>query len=83
MTLGARRCDIIMGYPQGDELVQNTNPYYRSSYALVFWPGAGLDGIETIEDPRLKSKKIGVVAVPRRPPAWHGPASWGTSNPIR
>ena len=62
MTLGARRCDIIMGYPQGDELVQNTNPYYRSSYALVFKPGSGLDGIETIEDPRLKSKKIGVVA---------------------
>jgi quinoprotein dehydrogenase-associated probable ABC transporter substrate-binding protein len=62
MTLGSRRCDIIMGYPQGDELVQNTNPYYRSSYALVFKPGSGLEGIETIEDPRLKSKKIGVVA---------------------
>jgi quinoprotein dehydrogenase-associated probable ABC transporter substrate-binding protein len=51
-----------MGYPQGDELVQNTNPYYRSSYVLVFRPGTGLDGITTIEDPRLKSKKIGVVA---------------------
>src|ERR1700754_1995140 len=62
MTLGSRRCDIIMGYPQGDELVQNTNPYYRSTYALVFKPGSGLDGIETIEDPRLKSKKLGVVA---------------------
>jgi quinoprotein dehydrogenase-associated probable ABC transporter substrate-binding protein len=62
MTLSARRCDVIMGYPQGDELVQNTNPYYRSSYVLVFRPGTGLDGITTIEDPRLKSKKIGVVA---------------------
>ena len=62
MTLGARRCDVIMGYPQGDELVQNTNPYYRSTYALVFKPGTGLDGIETIADPRLKSKKLGVVA---------------------
>ena len=49
-------------YPQGDELVQNTNPYYRSTYALVFKPGTGLDGIETIADPRLKSKKLGVVA---------------------
>ena len=56
------RCDVIMGYPQGDELVQNTNPYYRSSYVLVFKPGSDLDGIENIEDPRLKSKKIGVVA---------------------
>jgi quinoprotein dehydrogenase-associated probable ABC transporter substrate-binding protein len=62
MTLSSRRCDIIMGYPQGDELVQNTNPYYRSSYVLVFKPGSDLDGIENIEDPRLKSKKIGVVA---------------------
>jgi quinoprotein dehydrogenase-associated probable ABC transporter substrate-binding protein len=62
MTLSSRRCDIIMGYPQGDELVQNTNPYYRSSYVLVFKPGSDLEGIENIEDPRLKSKKIGVVA---------------------
>src|SRR5262245_25339873 len=62
MTLGSRRCDVIMGYPQGDELVQNTNPYYRSSYVLVFKPGSDLEGIENIEDPRLKSKKIGVVA---------------------
>ena len=82
MTLGARRCDIIMGYPQGDELVQNTNPYYRSSYALVF-AGSGLDGIETIEDPRLKSKKIGVVAGTPPATSMARPASWGTSNPIR
>lgn len=62
MTLGSRRCDVIMGYPQGNELVQNTNPYYRSTYVLVFKPGTGLDGIESIADPRLKSKKLGVVA---------------------
>lgn len=61
-TLGARRCDIIMGYPQGDELVQNTNPYYRTSYALVYRKGTGLDGLETLADPRLKAKKIGVIA---------------------
>jgi hypothetical protein len=35
MTLGAHRCDVIMGIPQGDELVQGTNPYYRTAYALV------------------------------------------------
>ena len=61
-TLGARRCDIIMGYPQGDELVQNTNPYYRTSYALVYRKGTGLDGLENLADPRLKEKKIGVIA---------------------
>ena len=61
-TLGEHRCDVIMGYPQGDELVQNTNAYYRTSYAMVYKPGHGLDGIESLDDPRLKDKKIGVVA---------------------
>src|SRR3984893_8882966 len=35
MTLAAHRCDVIMGFPQGDDLVQGTNPYYRTAYALV------------------------------------------------
>ena len=35
MTLGSHRCDVIMGYPQGDDMVQNTNPYYQTAYALV------------------------------------------------
>lgn len=61
-TLRSNRCDIIMGYAQGDELVQNTNAYYRSAYVLVYRKGNGLDGVETIEDPRLATKKIGVVA---------------------
>lgn len=61
-TLRANRCDIIMGYAQGDELVQNTNAYYRSAYVMVFKKGSGLDGVETIEDPRLADKRIGIVA---------------------
>jgi len=61
-TLAALKCDVIMGYPQGNDLVQSTNPYYRTSYALVFKPGSGLDGIETMADPRLTQKRIGVIA---------------------
>jgi quinoprotein dehydrogenase-associated probable ABC transporter substrate-binding protein len=61
-TLNAHKCDIVMGFPQGGELAQSTNPYYRTAYAIVFKPGSGLDGIETLTDPRLKGKKIGVVA---------------------
>jgi quinoprotein dehydrogenase-associated probable ABC transporter substrate-binding protein len=61
-TLGAHRCDVIIGFPQGDELVQNTNPYYRTAYALVFKPGNRLEGVETLEDLQLKDKRIGVVA---------------------
>jgi quinoprotein dehydrogenase-associated probable ABC transporter substrate-binding protein len=62
MTLGAHRCDVIMGFPQGDDLVQGTNPYYRTSYALVAKPGSGLEDVDTLEDPRLKGKHIGIVA---------------------
>jgi quinoprotein dehydrogenase-associated probable ABC transporter substrate-binding protein len=60
-TLRANRCDVIIGYPQGDELVQNTNAYYRSSYVLVHPKGSDIEGVETIEDPRLAGKRIGVV----------------------
>ena len=28
-TLRARKCDVVMGFAQGHELVQNTNHYYR------------------------------------------------------
>jgi quinoprotein dehydrogenase-associated probable ABC transporter substrate-binding protein len=61
-TLNALRCDVIMGVAVGDDLVQTTNPYYRTTYALVFKPGSGLDGIESLEDARLKGKHIGVIA---------------------
>src|SRR5712672_4764949 len=62
MTLGAHRCDVIMGFPQGDDLVQGTNPYYRTAYTLVAKPGSGLDEVTTLEDERLKGKHIGIVA---------------------
>ena len=62
MTLGAHRCDVIMGFPQGDDLVQGTNPYYRTAYALVAKQGSGLEDVATLEDERLKGKHIGIVA---------------------
>src|SRR5580698_1310340 len=61
-TLNALRCDVVMGDVVGDDLMQTTNPYYRTTYALVFKPGNGLDGVETLEDKRLKDKHIGIIA---------------------
>jgi quinoprotein dehydrogenase-associated probable ABC transporter substrate-binding protein len=61
-TLGAHRCDVIMGFPQGDELVQGTNPYYRTAYALIAKQGSGLEEVTTLGDQRLKGKHVGVVA---------------------
>jgi quinoprotein dehydrogenase-associated probable ABC transporter substrate-binding protein len=62
VTLGAHRCDVIMGFPQGDDLVQGTNPYYRTAYALISKPGSGLEEVTALNDARLKGKHIGVVA---------------------
>ena len=62
MTLGAHRCDVIMGFPQGDDLVQGTNPYYRTAYALVSKPGSPLNDVAELNDSRLKGKHIGIVA---------------------
>jgi quinoprotein dehydrogenase-associated probable ABC transporter substrate-binding protein len=60
-TLLAKRCDVIIGTGQGDELVLNTNHLYRSAYALVYRPNNGLDGVDSLFDPRLKDKRVGVV----------------------
>lgn len=62
MTLGSHRCDVIMGFPQGDDIAQGTNPYYRTAYALVTKSGSGLDDVMGLDDARLKGKHIGIVA---------------------
>lgn len=60
-TLGTGLCDVIMGQAFGSDLVQPTNPYYRSAYTLVTRAGE-LDGVTALDDPRLKGKSIGVIA---------------------
>jgi quinoprotein dehydrogenase-associated probable ABC transporter substrate-binding protein len=77
-TLGAHRCDVIMGFPQGDDLAQGTNPYYRTAYALIAKQGSGLDGVTTLKDERLKGKHIGIVA--GTPPATYMAIDGLTAN---
>ncbi|MDR7037243.1 MULTISPECIES: rare earth element methanol dehydrogenase accessory protein XoxJ [Methylobacterium] len=60
-TLGTGLCDLIIGSASGAELVQNTNPYYRSAYTLVSRKG-DLAGVTRLDDPKLKGKAIGVIA---------------------
>jgi quinoprotein dehydrogenase-associated probable ABC transporter substrate-binding protein len=62
MTLFSKRCDLIVGYAQGDEMVLNSNAYYKSTYAIVTKPGSDLDGVNSLADPKLKDKRIGIVA---------------------
>lgn len=60
-TLNRKKCDIIMGYVATNELVLNTNAYYRSSYVLIHRTGE-LKNLKNLDDPRLRGKKIGVIA---------------------
>lgn len=60
-TLDAKRCDLVIGVTSVNEMVQNTNPYYSSTYALVYRADSGLD-IESLADPALEDLRIGAVA---------------------
>ncbi|MCJ2108342.1 substrate-binding domain-containing protein [Methylobacterium sp. E-041] len=60
-TLGTGLCDLIVGSALGSEGVQNTNPYYRSVYTLIVKQG-DLAGVTGLDDPKLKGKRIGVIA---------------------
>ncbi|WP_295438554.1 quinoprotein dehydrogenase-associated putative ABC transporter substrate-binding protein [uncultured Thiodictyon sp.] len=60
-TLQTRLCDVIMGISTVNDLVQNTNPYYRSVYTLVYRADAGLT-LKGLDDPAVKGLRIGVVA---------------------
>ena len=68
-TLGAGKCDVVIGFAQGDELVLNTNHYYTSTHVLVVRADGDLTGVDHLSDPAIKGRKIGVVA--GAPPATH------------
>ena len=61
-TLNAQRCDVVMGVALGDDMVQPTNPYYRTAYVAAYAKNGPLAGLDSLSDPRLKTAKIGVVA---------------------
>ncbi|HKW83542.1 MAG TPA: quinoprotein dehydrogenase-associated putative ABC transporter substrate-binding protein [Burkholderiaceae bacterium] len=60
-------CDIVMGVPVGfEEGVSVTKPYYRSTYALVFPKGKGMDNVGTVTEflalgpAKLRAMRIGL-----------------------
>ena len=68
-TLRAKKCDVIMGYAQGHELVLNTNHYMTSVYTLIVPKDGPLADVDTLSDDRLKGLRIGVIA--GSPPGTH------------
>jgi mxaJ protein len=61
-TLSAGRCDVVIGVPEGygGRGVTTTKPWYRSTYAFVSRKERHLEGLRSIDDPRLRTLRIGV-----------------------
>lgn len=67
MTLAAKRCDLIIGVATTNELMQNTNPYYRSTYVIVHRDDLELQNGGRLDDPAFQSARLGIQ--PRTPVA--------------
>ncbi|MGS4919347.1 MULTISPECIES: substrate-binding domain-containing protein [Mameliella] len=68
-TLKAKKCDLVVGYAQGHELVLNTNHYLTSAFVLIVPEDGPLAAVEGLADDRLKGLRLGVIA--GSPPATH------------
>jgi mxaJ protein len=84
-TLNERSCDFWPGIASNVEMVATSRPYYRSTYMFVTRADAGLKDL-TLDDPRLKTLKIGVQMVgndaSNTPPA-HALATRGVIANVR
>ena len=58
------RCDVVIGVPEGYDLVRTTTPYYRSTYVFVYPKGKGIadhvarrSGAQEAEDRRAPARR--------------------------
>jgi len=58
-TLGADQCDVMLDLTADAEGVLSTSPLYRTTFVLASRTDRALD-IKDLDDPRLKSLKVGV-----------------------
>lgn len=61
-VLNTERCDVLVGIPKGYDLVRWTKPYYRTGYVMVYRKDRIPEAIQSLDDPRLKTLKVGVQA---------------------
>jgi mxaJ protein len=60
-VLNTERCDVLLGIPKGYDLVQWTKPYYRTGYVMAYRKDRpGVADIRSLDDPRLKTLRVGV-----------------------
>jgi quinoprotein dehydrogenase-associated probable ABC transporter substrate-binding protein len=60
-TLRARQCDLVVGTISGNEQLQNTNPYYRSAFSLIYRQESGIS-ISSLDDEALKTLELAAIA---------------------
>jgi mxaJ protein len=80
-TMGEGLCDLFIGVPVDFERVLATRPYYRSSYVFV-----SRDRLDSFDDPRLASLRIGVQLVGNdlaATPAGHALVAKGAVDNVR
>lgn len=68
-SLRANKCDVVIGYAQGHEMVLNSNHYLTSAYTLIVPKDGPLADVDTLADDRLKGLTLGIIA--GSPPATH------------
>ena len=62
-TLNAGDCDVIPGMASSGDMTGTTDPYYRSTYVFVSRADRGLRSLASLDDPRLRTLRIGVQLV--------------------
>jgi len=60
-TLQTHRCDLVIGTVAGDESMQTTNPYYFTTYVMLYRSDKGLS-LKGLQDPQLARLRLGVVS---------------------
>ncbi|MGB8275469.1 MAG: quinoprotein dehydrogenase-associated putative ABC transporter substrate-binding protein [Alphaproteobacteria bacterium] len=68
-TIAAKKCDLIMGINANSDVVLNTNPYYRTTYVMVYLKNSGIKA-QSLDDPEIKEKKLSLGTVAGTPPGF-------------
>lgn len=59
-VLDTERCDVLIGIPKGYDVVAWTKPYYRTGYVIAYQKDRIPAGVRSLDDPVLKTLKVGV-----------------------
>ena len=69
-TLNAKTCDLIITFPAIHEFVQNSNPFFSSSYVMMTLEEKNIN-IKSLSDPIIKEKDYKIGIIHATPPTSH------------